>query len=90
VLSQVVGCFAKREIVGPTRYDLDHSFIFFKDQSINLLIIIKISPKSNTNLLTYKIVVGEGTFAIHLLVFEITPTKKMIDSKQRIVTLIEP
>jgi hypothetical protein len=40
--------------------------------------------------LTYKIGVGEGTFAIHLLISEITPTKKMIDSKQRIVTLIGP
>jgi hypothetical protein len=29
-----------------------------------------------TYLLTYKIGVGEGTFAIHLLVFKITPTKK--------------
>jgi hypothetical protein len=34
------------------------------------------------NLLTYKIGVGEGTFAIHLLVSEIIPTKKIIDSKQ--------
>jgi hypothetical protein len=40
--------------------------------------------------LTYKIGVGEDTFAIHLLVSKITPTKKMIDSKQRIVTLIGP
>jgi hypothetical protein len=37
--------------------------------------------------LTYKIRIGEGTFAIHLLVSEITPIKKMIDSKQRIVSL---
>jgi hypothetical protein len=26
--------------------------------------------------LTYKIGVGEGTFAVHLLISEITPTKK--------------
>jgi hypothetical protein len=44
----------------------------------------------SVHLLTYKIGVGEGTFAIHLLVSEITPTKKIINSKQRIETLIGP
>jgi hypothetical protein len=55
-----------------------------------LLSFFKRTLKTYSLSLTYKIGVGEGTFAIHLLVSEIAPTKKMIDSKQQIVTLIGP
>jgi hypothetical protein len=38
-----------------------------------------------SDLITYKIGVGEGTFAIHLLVSEITPTKKWSILPKKIV-----